>query len=398
MGSSIKIGRLFGVDIGVHWSWIFIFLVVTWVFATGVFEEFYPEWSDAQRWIGGAAVSIVFFLSVLAHELSHAIVSNRTGLPVKSITLFVFGGVANLDRDPDNARQEFQIAVVGPLTSLLLGGLFAGLWAATYGFNEGVAGILLNLAIINVSLAIFNMLPGFPLDGGRVFRSLVWLRNKNRLKATKTASVAGEWIAYGVMGLGAAELLLLGSYSGAWLLFIGFFLKNAASASYEQLVVESTLEGVTARDVMRSNIETVDPTTTVQELVEEYVLRRHARCFAVIAGGDFAGLVTLTDVRKLARDQWPLTSVYRAMTPATRLHTVGPNESLTRVLQLMGQHDVNQLPVVVGRELVGMLDRADVMRYIQLRHDLGDMPAAEPGAASAEQPLTSTGASRRDSL
>ena len=370
MGSSIKLGRIFGVEVGVHWSWIFIFLIVTWSFATGVFEEFYPGWTDAQKWIGGGVVSVVFFLSVLAHELSHAIVSNRSGLPVKTITLFVFGGVANLSRDPDDARQEFKIAIVGPLTSLALGALFAAAWAATYTINEGIAGIFANLALINASLAAFNMLPGFPLDGGRVFRSLLWLRNKNRLKATKAASTAGEWIAYAIMAIGAIEMIM-GYFGGLWLLFIGFFLRSVASASYEQMLVETTLDGIFVRDVMRTEIDTVDPQTSVEELVHDHVLRKNARCFAVMAGGDFAGLVTLTDVRRLAREEWPLTSVYRAMTPATKLHTVSPDENLMTVLQLMGTHDVNQLPVVRGRELVGMLTRADVMRFVQLRQDLG---------------------------
>jgi Zn-dependent protease/CBS domain-containing protein len=370
VGSSIKLGRIFGVDVGVHWSWIFIFLIVTWSFATGVFDEFYPQWTDAQKWIGGGVVSIVFFLSVLAHELSHAVVSNRTGLPVKSITLFVFGGVANLSRDPDNAAQEFKIAVVGPLSSLLIGAVFAALWAAFYTRNDGLAGIFANLALINASLAVFNMLPGFPLDGGRVFRSLVWLKNKNRLRATKIASTAGEWIAYAIMAGGAVELIF-GYFGGLWLLFIGFFLRNAASASYEQLLVETTLDGVFVRDVMQTEFDSVGPETTVEELVQEHVLRKNARCFAVIAAGDFAGLITLTDVRKLPRDQWPLTTVYRAMTPASRLYSVAPSETLTRVLQVMGMHDVNQLPVVYGRELVGMLARADVMRFVQLRQDLG---------------------------
>src|SRR5438105_271293 len=183
MGSSFKIGRIFGIDIGVHWSWLFIFVVVTWSFATGVLEHFYPDWSTAQRWIAGAIVAGIFFLSILAHELSHAVVSNRNKLPVREITLFVFGGVSNLSREPDTPGLEFKIAIVGPLTSLALGGLFAIGWAVLRPASDGIAGISANLALINASLAVFNMLPGFPLDGCRVFRSIVWAPNHNRRPA-----------------------------------------------------------------------------------------------------------------------------------------------------------------------------------------------------------------------
>jgi Zn-dependent protease/predicted transcriptional regulator len=386
MGSSIKLGRIFGVEVGVHWSWIFIFLIVTWSFAAGVFADYYPEWSDTQRWIGGGVVAIVFFLSVLAHEMSHAIVSNRLGLPVRSITLFVFGGVANLSKEPESAGAEFRIAIVGPLTSLGLGVVFAVLWFATLGISDGVAGVFANLALINASLAVFNMLPGFPLDGGRVFRSILWGRNHNRLRSTRTAARAGEFIAYGVMAAGALETILIGNLGGLWLVFIGLFLRSASIASYEQLLIETTLGGITVRDVMRTNIESVDPTVTVEELVHEHVLKRNARSFAVIAGGDFAGLITLSDIRKIPRDTWPATSVYRAMTPSSKLYTVSPAENIATVLVLMAQHDVNQLPVVVGRELVGMLDRADVMRFVQLRRDLDeDTPSRTDDVASARR-------------
>ena len=374
MGSSFKLGRVFGVEIGVHWSWVFIFVVVTWSFATGVFDEFYPDWSQPQRWIGGGAVAAVFFLSVLAHELSHAIVSNRNGLPVRSITLFVFGGVANLTREPDNPGLEFRIAIVGPLTSLALGAVFAAIWLGTRNISDGFAGICANLALINASLAVFNMLPGFPLDGGRVFRSAVWARNHNRLKATHTASIAGQWIAYGVMGIGIAYTFFGGYFSGIWFLLIGFFLRNASTASYEQLLVETTLSGIYVRDVMRRDFDTVEPDVTVEQLVHDHVLRKNARCFAVIAAGEFAGLVTLTDIRHLPREEWPTISVYRAMTPATKLHTVSPSDNLTEVLRMMSQHDVNQLPVVERRELVGMLARSDVMRFIEVRRDLDEHP------------------------
>ena len=369
MGSSIKLGRVFGIEIGVHWSWIFIFAIVTWSFATSIFGEFYPEWTDAQRWIGGAFVALIFFLSVLAHELSHAVVSNRNGLPVKTITLFVFGGVANLTKEPESPGLEFRIAIVGPAMSLTIGALFAALWFAVRPLNDGIAGICANLAVINASL------PGFPLDGGRVFRSIVWHRNKNRLRATRTAARAGEWIAYGIMGIGVLYTVLGSPVNGIWFLLIGLFLRSASAASYQQLVVETTLAGIPVRDVMQTAVASVPPDLSVEELVQEHVLRRNARCFAVIAAGDFAGLVTLSDIRKLPRDQWPTTSVYRAMTPASRLHSVGPEESLAKVLQMMAMFDVNQLPVIYGRELVGMLNRADVLRFIQVRQEIGDRPS-----------------------
>jgi Zn-dependent protease/predicted transcriptional regulator len=376
MASSFKLGRIFGVDVGIHWSWIFIFFFVTWSFATGVLDEFYPQWSDPQRWIGGAFVASIFFLSVLAHELSHAIVSNRNGLPVRSITLFVFGGVANLTSEPETPGLEFRIAIVGPLTSLALGVLFAALFVALRPFSDGLAGICANLALINASLAVFNMLPGFPLDGGRVFRSIIWSRNHNRLRATRTAARTGEWIAYGIMGVGLLYTYIGGLFSGLWFLFIGFFLRNASSASYEQLVIETTLSGIPVRDVMQTNISTVPPDLSVEELVHDHVLRHNTRSFAVIAAGELAGIITLSDVRAVPRDQWATTSVYRAMTPATRLQTVESSEKLTRALQLMTEHDVNQLPVLDRRELVGMLDRADVMRFIQMHRDLDERGGA----------------------
>ena len=386
MGSSIKLFRVFGIDIGIHWSWVFILVIVTWTFATGFLADSYPQWSDAQRWSAGALIAGVFFLSILAHELSHAIVANRNGLPVSSITLFVFGGVSNLTREPDSAGLEFKIAVVGPLTSLLLGGAFTIAWLALGSTNSGIADICGYLGFINASLAVFNMLPGFPLDGGRVFRSAVWARNHNRLRATRTAARVGEWIAYGIMAVGVAESVFVAPFQGIWFLLIGFFLKNAAAASYTQLVVETTLDGINVRDVMRASFDSVAPDVSVEELVHDHVLRKNARCFAVIAAGDFAGLVTLTDVRKLPREAWATTSVYRAMTPATRLHTVAPTDSITLVLQLMAQNDVNQLPVVERRELVGMLDRADVMRFIQLHRDLDERTDGSDGGSAAHDP------------
>jgi len=387
---SFKLGRILGIDVGVHWSWIFIFLIVTWSFATGVLESFYPGWSEAQRWSAGAFIALIFFVSILLHELSHSVLSNHKGLPVRNITLFVFGGVSNLEREPDSPGLEFAIAIVGPLTSLVLGVLFAIGWVVIRPFNGGIAGISAYLALINGSLGVFNLLPGFPLDGGRVFRSIVWHRNHDRLRATRIASTLGQWIAYGIMGIGVVYVFFGGIIAGVWFLIIGFFLRNASVASYEQLLIESTLSHIAVRDMMRTDLSPVEPTMSVEELVHERFLRSDARCFAVLAAGQLAGIITLTDVRKVPRDQWPVTSVYRAMTPVDRLHTVTPDEDLAKVLHLMAQHDVNQLPVLRGHDLLGLVTRGDIMRYVHVREDLGAKAAEalvhHDGAAPSSPP------------
>jgi len=291
-----------------------------------------------------------------------------------------------ITREPDSAGVEFRIAIVGPLTSLALGAFFAALWLIFRNIGEGFAGICANLALINASMAVFNMLPGFPLDGGRVFRSAIWARNHDRLRATRIAAKTGEWIAYGVMGIGIAYTFFGGYFSGIWFLLIGFFLRNASTASYDQLVIETTLNGIYVRDVMQRDVDTIAPDVTVDQLVHDYVLKRNKRCFAVVAAGEFAGLITLADIRHLPREDWPSTSVYRAMTPVTKLHTVTSSETMTQVLQLMSQHDVNQLPVVDRRELVGLLTRSDVMRFIEVRRDLDDHPGR--GAPDKRDPAS----------
>jgi Zn-dependent protease/CBS domain-containing protein len=357
MEGSIKIGRIAGIEIGVHWSWIFIF---------GLLMEFFPEWSGARRWAVGIIVAAIFFASILAHEMSHSLVARARGIPVNGITLFVFGGVSHLGREAASAGEEFQVAIVGPLTSLLVGAVFAVLWAVLRGPSPEAAAIAGYLAFINAIIAAFNMLPGFPLDGGRVFRSIVWARNRNLLSATRIASRTGEVFAYVLMGAGAIQFFF-NPIGGVWMFLIGLFLRNASASSYEQLVLQTALQGLTARQLARDDYVAIPPDMTMQQLVADYMLAGRGRAYPVVAGEELLGLVTLTDAQQLEREQWPTTSVYRAMTPFEKLRTVSPDEDVLKVLQLMGEADVNQVPVVEGRLLRGIVSRGDILRVIQVR-------------------------------
>jgi len=366
MPDTIKIGKIAGIEIGVHWSWVFIFALITWSFATYLEEDVYPEWSEAQLWSVAALIAGIFFISILLHELSHSLVAKARGIEVTGITLFVFGGVSNLGREAESASEEFWIAIVGPLTSLAIGAFFAVLWIALrspYPEASSVAGYL---AFINAVIAVFNMLPGFPLDGGRVFRSIVWSRNRNLLRATRIAARTGEFVAYGMMAVGAIVFFAY-PISGVWLFLIGLFLRNASSSSYEQMVLQSTLEGLTAREIARTDYMPIPPDMTMDHLVGQFMLMGRGRAYPVVAGEELLGLITLTDAQRLDRELWPETSVYRAMTPVDKLRTVEPRESATAILQLMSEKDINQVPVVDGRRIVGMVSRADILRIIQVR-------------------------------
>jgi Zn-dependent protease/CBS domain-containing protein len=372
MPTSLKIGKIGGIEVFIHWSWLFIFILITWSFATGILDRFYPGWSAGQRWLAGAIISLVFFLSLLLHELAHSLLARRRGIEVRDITLFVLGGVSSLKGEPQTPQDEFAIAIVGPLTSLLLGALFGAGWAVLRFWSAGIAGVSAQLAVINAVLAAFNMLPGFPLDGGRVFRSLIWRRNKNLLAATRSAARLGEVFAYGLMGVGVVFFFWGQLISGIWFFMLGMLLRGASAGSYQQMLAQVTLSGATAADAASRDCQAVPPDLSLEQLVDSYVLSHNVRCFPVQAGEELLGLVTLDDIRKVPRDQWPLTSVFKTMTAFERLHTVPPQEDLRHVLQIMSEVDVNQVPVVEGRRLVGLVSRSDILRLIQIRRELAD--------------------------
>lgn len=371
MIGSIKLGRFLGFDIGIHWSWVFIFFLVTGTFAEGILKDSFPEWTGEQRWSVGALISLVFFFSILLHEISHSIVARRYQLPVTSITLFVFGGVSNLGKEPSSPRQEFWIAIVGPLTSVLIGALFGVGYFVLHGVEEGAADVALNLAAINFAIGIFNLTPGFPLDGGRVLRSIFWARKRDLLSATKLASRVGQMVANLIMAAGVVIFLTVDFVGGLWFFLIGNFLRSASSASYEQLFMETVLKGVPATVVARQDFTPLSPEMTISELVEEHVLAGHGRAFPVMAGEELLGLITLTDTRQVPREEWQRVTVYRAMTPVSKLKTVTAGDELSRVLSIMAANDINQVPLMDGRLLQGMIHRGDVLRYIQTRQEIG---------------------------
>jgi Zn-dependent protease/predicted transcriptional regulator len=370
MPSTFKLGRISGIEIGIHWSWIPIFIIFTWLFATGTLDHFFPHWTTAEKWIAGAVTSLIFFASLLAHELAHSFVARSKGLDVRGITLFFIGGVSNLGGEPRSAGDEFQISVVGPLTSFAMGGVFALGWVVIHPFSPGIAGISAQLAVINALLAVFNMVPGFPLDGGRVFRSIIWQRTHDLHKSTRIASMVGEGVGYLLMAIGVIYFIFGNLFDGIYFFVVGLFLRGIAAGSYQQMVADETLSGLKARDATMQSCEVVSPGDSIESVVDNYVLVRNIRCFPVQRGNDLLGLVTLEDIRHVPREEWSMTSIQKAMKPVDRLHAVSPDEDLKRVLQLMASEDINQVPVVENGQLLGMITRSDLLRLIQTRRQL----------------------------
>ncbi len=386
--AGLVLGRVRGIEIRVHWSWLLIFGLLSYSLAEGFFGEAFEDWTAAQRWTASLVTSGLFFISVLIHELSHAIVAQRYGMEVPSITLFIFGGVSNLGGELRSPGEEFRVAVAGPLSSWALALLFGLGWLALRGTDASV--VPGYLAVINGVLGAFNLLPGFPLDGGRVFRSLVWARTGDQLRATRVASRGGAVLAYALMGLGVLTVLA-GSLSGLWYVFIGLFLKSAADGAYAQTLVESTLRDVEAARAMSPAPLPVEARTSIQQLVEDRVLGAAERAFLVESGGRIIGLLTTSDIARVARDRWPQTAVESVMVPAERVVTIEPTSGVVDSLRLMQEHDVHQLPVLDDGRLVGLLSRGDVIRQIELRTQFG-RDGGESGGGDGEPSVVSPGA------
>jgi len=371
--TGIRVGRIFGIPLYLHASWFIIFALITFSLATQ-FQSQQSGWTTPQYWILGIAVSILFFGSVVLHELGHSVIAMHYKIPVASITLFIFGGLARISRDPDNALQEFNIAIAGPITSFILGAGF--LLAASLVPGGGVLAVASGwLSYINFALGAFNLIPGFPMDGGRVLRAIVWGITKNFDKASQIASRSGQVIAYMMIMLGIWAIMerdsvvskfLGGWVGGLWIVFIGWFLLSAAQETYTQVAVRNTLVGLSAADIMSPDVPTVARDISLEDYVHE-VLRTGRRCHVVTGNGMAVGLVTLHQVQRFPREEWANTSIQAAMVPLSAIHWVTPNDPVTSVLERMQSEDVNQMPVLQEGHIIGMIARDSILRVIQTR-------------------------------
>ncbi len=370
MTANLNLVRVWGIPIGLHVSWFLVFALVTWSLATGYFPAEYPNLSLASHWLLGAVTSVLFFGSVLVHEIAHSIVALRHGIPVRSISLFIFGGVAQIGDEPKTAGAEFRIAIAGPVSSLLLAALFGALFLVDQPVPY-LAAPSLWLMRINLSLAIFNLIPGFPLDGGRVLRAVVWSFTKSYHRGTQVASFAGQMVAFGFIGVGLLVVLTSNFLNGIWLVFIGWFLQNAAASSYAQSNLQHSLRGVKVEQIMSHECAQVPSDMFIEDLVEERVLGAGQRCFFVAEGGKLMGMLSLRDFNRVPRADWDRVKTEQAMIPLDRLVHVQPDTELMSVLKTMDDTQVNQVPVMVGNQLVGMLSREQILRYVRTRAQLG---------------------------
>lgn len=389
--SGFRLGKFFGVNVNIDWSWFFIFTMVCWSLAS-TFGQVHPEWSTATRLGLALIAALLFFLSVLAHELAHSLVANARKHPVRSITMFLFGGVSNIQKEPTTPWNEFIITIVGPLTSFVLGGLFLLLSTRAALLNNGFFGnplgalsrlgplstIFIWLGSVNILLGLFNLIPGFPLDGGRVLRSILWGLTNDLVKATRWASWVGQAIAWLLILAGIAMIfgtripfLGSGTFNGMWIIFMGWFLQNAASQSYRRILVQDVLEDVPVKRMMLRDVPAVPASMTTEALINSHIVGSDNPAFIVSEGEQPVGLITVDDIRKLSPETRHSTLVRDVMTPSQNLESVTPEENVSNAFDRLQNRNIPQLLVMRGNEIVGLLRRKDIVRWLELQSQTG---------------------------
>jgi Zn-dependent protease/CBS domain-containing protein len=364
----IQIARVIGIPIYLHFSWLIIFGLIVWTLSTGYFPAHYPDLPPSSYWAKGLVASLLFFVSILLHELGHAAVALRQGLRTRSITLFIFGGVAQLEKDPQDGRAEFWMAAAGPLVSLALAGLFYA--GSILPFVEpSVAAVAKYLALINLILALFNLVPAFPMDGGRRLRGALW-GPLGKARATRIASGAGTFFAFFLIFAGVFTLLRGDSLGGVWYILIGWFIKDASVASYQQVRLDEALRGLTVRDAMVEGVVTLPGSGSVAEAARELFMRTGYGSYPVTRGEAVVGLLCLKDVLRLSAEQREATSVQGAMRPLTDAIVTEADTPLAVAIARMAHAATGRLLVMHGDRLLGLLTMNGVMRVLKVREEL----------------------------
>ena len=386
-----RIGKIFGIEIHIDWSWLLIFGLVSWSLASS-FGQMHAEWTTQTQWEIALLAAILFLMSVLAHELAHSLVAKARGVSVRNITLFMFGGVSNIQREPASPISELLVTIVGPLTSFFLGFVFLVLGTGSIALSNvnimnatamlselgPVNTILLWLGSVNILVGLFNLIPGFPLDGGRIVRSILWGITDNLQKATRWASWLGQAVAWALILAGMSMLfgvripiLGTGFINGIWLIFIGWFLQSAAAQSYRKVIVQDILEDIPVKRMMYSDVPVVSANITVDALIDNYLMNSDNRAFIVFDDGKMVGLVTMDDVRKVSPQSRKLKNVRDITTPSQKMIVIAPEEEAAEAFQRLQSEDIRQLPVVQENKIVGLLRRKDIIRWLQFQSQIG---------------------------
>jgi len=374
MQPSVRVGRIAGIDIGLHYSWLLIAVLLAGSFV-GYFYETNPAWRPRVMWSAAIVIALLFFVSIIVHELAHALVAKLYGIPVRTITLFALGGVAHIEREAATPKAEFWMGVAGPVMSGLIGWMCAE--AATWWGQRTIpalmsppVAVLVSLSSLNFMLAVFNMIPGFPMDGGRLLRAAVWWITGDGDRATRVSARVGQGVALGLFAFGVWQFLAVDGIGGVWLALLGWFLLDAATASYAQVEVVAGLRGLRVGDVMSSECTRIPPDLSVQRFADDYVLKTGVRCYVVEEQGVATGLITPADIRQIDRSRWTETTVDALKRPWHQLRAVSPDTPVVQALETMGKEDINQLPVMSAGRIQGVLSRGHIVQLLQARLEL----------------------------
>jgi len=373
-GKSIKLFKLFGFEVKVDLSWIFIAVLIAWSLAT-YFPFLYKNLSIQTYWLMGIVGAIGLFISIIFHELSHSLVARRFGIPMKGITLFIFGGVSEMGEEPPNAKAEFWMAIMGPVSSVFLGLIFYGIYSQALRINwpVPVIGTFHYLAGLNGLLAVFNLLPAFPLDGGRVLRAILWSLKKNFRWATRVASGVGSTFGFLMILWGLFNVVIRGNFiGGIWWFLIGMFLQSSAKMSYQQIVIRKALEGEVVRRFMVSDPMTVEPSITIRQLVEDYIYKYHMKMFPVVHADKLLGCVSTKQVQETSREEWDQKTVRELASQCSTENTIGPQADAMEALSKMNRTGSSRLIVVEGDHVVGMIALKDMLKFLSLKVELDE--------------------------